>query len=85
MQNRARSSWLPLAVAFLLLAPAASAVTIDSVTAGDPGNTCDTQSQGCFGAVVNGVCNGTVIDTEPARPRCHGTLLPDGTCTGPVF
>ena len=39
----------------------------------------------CIGAVVNGVCNGTVIDTEPMRPRCHGTLLPDGTCTGPVL
>ena len=39
----------------------------------------------CIGAVVAGVCNGTVIDTEPMRPRCHGTLLPDGTCTGPVF
>ena len=39
----------------------------------------------CIGAVVNGVCNGTVIDTEPRRPRCHGTLLPDGTCTGPVL
>ncbi len=39
----------------------------------------------CIGAVVNGVCNGTVIDTEPMRPRCHGTLLPDGSCTGPVF
>jgi len=39
----------------------------------------------CIGAVVNGVCNGTVIDTEPARPRCHGTLLPDGSCTGPMY
>ena len=39
----------------------------------------------CIGAVVNGVCNGALIDTEPMRPRCHGTLLPDGSCTGPVF
>jgi len=27
-------------------------VTIDWVTVGDPGNACDTQSQGCFGAVA---------------------------------
>jgi len=38
----------------LFTASAASAVvTIDWVTVGDPGNTCDTQSQGCFGAVPN--------------------------------
>jgi formylglycine-generating enzyme required for sulfatase activity len=30
----------------------ASAVTIDWVTVGDPGNTCDTQTEGCFGAVA---------------------------------
>ena len=39
----------------------------------------------CIGAVVNGVCNGTMIDTEPTRPRCYGTLMPNGTCTGPMF
>jgi formylglycine-generating enzyme required for sulfatase activity len=37
--------------AFLLGAPA-SAVTIDWVAVGDAGNTCETQSQGCFGAVA---------------------------------
>jgi hypothetical protein len=42
---------LPLACAFLLGAPA-SAVTIDWVGVGDAGNTCETQSQGCFGAVA---------------------------------
>jgi len=56
-QNRARSSWLPLVVAFFLLAPAVSAVTIDWVTIGDPGNACEVQPAsgpvpgGCFGAV----------------------------------
>ncbi len=45
-----RLLWLPLAL--LLLAPAASAVTIDWVTVGSPGNACDTQSEGCFGAVA---------------------------------
>lgn len=39
----------------------------------------------CIGAIVNGVCRGSVIDTNPQRPRCHGVLMPDGSCTGPVF
>jgi len=38
----------------------------------------------CIGAVVNGVCHGSVIDTNPARPRCYGTML-NGQCTGPMF
>ncbi len=42
---------LPVVVAFFLSAPVAPAVTIDWVTVGDPGNACDTQPQGCFGAV----------------------------------
>jgi len=42
-----------LALAALLFAPPAHAVvTIDWVTVGDPGNACDTQSQGCFGSVA---------------------------------
>ena len=41
---------LPLAA--LLLALPASAVTMDWVTVGDPGNACDPQSQGCFGSVA---------------------------------
>jgi len=46
---------LLLLAAFLLcLAPAASAVTLDWVSVGDPGNACDTQAQGCFGAVAYG-------------------------------
>ena len=51
MRNFARTSWLPLSAAFFLLAPVASAVNIDWVTVGDPGNSCDPQDQGCFGAV----------------------------------
>ena len=35
------------------IALAAHGVTIDWVTVGDPGNACDTQSQGCFGSVAD--------------------------------
>jgi formylglycine-generating enzyme len=35
-----------------LLAASASAVTVEFVPVGNPGNACDTQSQGCFGAVA---------------------------------
>jgi hypothetical protein len=38
----------------------------------------------CIGAVVNGVCHGSVIDADPARPVCHGTWI-GGQCTGPKF
>jgi formylglycine-generating enzyme required for sulfatase activity len=38
--------------AVLLLSAPASAVTIDWVPIGNPGNACDVQSQGCFGAVA---------------------------------
>jgi formylglycine-generating enzyme len=52
MRNPARSLRLPLVAVFLLLAPPASAgVTIRWVPIGNPGNPCDPQSQGCFGAV----------------------------------
>ena len=41
-----------LVLAALLFAlPAHAEVTFDWVTVGEPGNACDTQSQGCFGAV----------------------------------
>jgi formylglycine-generating enzyme required for sulfatase activity len=41
-----------LVLAALVFAlPAHALVEIDWVTVGDPGNACDTQSQGCFGAV----------------------------------
>jgi len=57
MMNWLRSiRLLPLwrvAFLWLALAPAASAVMVlDWVTVGDPGNACDPQSQGCFGAVA---------------------------------
>ena len=42
---------LAVVAASLWLASAASAVDLDWVTVGDPGNACDSQSQGCFGAV----------------------------------
>jgi formylglycine-generating enzyme required for sulfatase activity len=48
----ARTFWLLLAVAFFWFTTPASAVDVDWVTVGDPGNACDTQSQGCFGAVA---------------------------------
>jgi formylglycine-generating enzyme required for sulfatase activity len=43
----------------LLLSAPASAVTMDWTTVGNPGNSCETQSQGCFGAVGYGYRIGT--------------------------
>ena len=54
MGNRALSLWLPLAAAGLLLGPAASAVNIDWVYIGNPGNPADTASN-CFGASCGAV------------------------------
>ncbi len=51
MPISARSLWLPLVAASLWLAPAASAVSIDWVTVGDPGNACEPISGACFGSV----------------------------------
>jgi formylglycine-generating enzyme required for sulfatase activity len=43
---------LPALLGLLLATgPTASAVTIDWVTVGDPGNTCDSVTYGCFGSV----------------------------------
>ena len=36
----------------LVVGATVQAVTFDWVTVGDRGNACDTQSQGCFGAVA---------------------------------
>ena len=44
---------LPVALLWLLWAANASAVVVDWVTIGDPGNACDPQSQGCFGSVAD--------------------------------
>jgi len=49
-----RSCALRVLGLMLLLCAPASAVTIDWTAIGDPGNACDTQSQGCFGAVGHG-------------------------------
>jgi formylglycine-generating enzyme required for sulfatase activity len=56
MNARSFQRWLLLPMASLLTAlvmvPAASAVvTIDWLTVGNPGNGCETQVEGCFGAV----------------------------------
>ncbi|MBW1686668.1 MAG: SUMF1/EgtB/PvdO family nonheme iron enzyme, partial [Deltaproteobacteria bacterium] len=44
---------LLVVAALLFVLPAHAEVTFDWVTVGGPGNTCETQSQGCFGAVAN--------------------------------
>lgn len=38
----------------------------------------------CIGAVVNGVCHGTIITPPDLQPRCYGTFL-NGECIGPKF
>lgn len=38
----------------------------------------------CIGSVVAGKCHGNIIDTNPARLKCHGEML-GGSCTGPQF
>jgi MYXO-CTERM domain-containing protein len=50
-ENCARRLALCAALSVFAVAPMASAVSIDWTLVGDPGNACDTQSQGCFGAV----------------------------------
>jgi ELWxxDGT repeat protein len=44
---------LQLVTAALFLAPAASAITLEWRTVGDPGNSCDPQPLGCIGAVAD--------------------------------
>ena len=43
--------WLA-ALLILFLAPPASAISVDTAAVGNPGNACETQTQGCFGAVA---------------------------------
>jgi hypothetical protein len=38
----------------------------------------------CVGAVVNGVCHGTIIEDGGNHPTCHGEMI-NGQCTGPMF
>jgi hypothetical protein len=41
-----------MVAALLFVLPAHAEVTMDWLTIDDPGNACDTQSEGCFGAVA---------------------------------
>jgi formylglycine-generating enzyme required for sulfatase activity len=55
MCSSVRSLWLPVWTALLWLASPASAVTVDWVAVGNPGNACNPQTStppGCFGAVA---------------------------------
>ena len=52
LRLRSLKFWLSLNAALLLFVPTASAVNIDWVTVGGAGNACDTQSNGCYGAVA---------------------------------
>lgn len=38
----------------------------------------------CIGAVVNGVCNGTIQQNGAMPLTCHGQMV-GGICTGPMF
>lgn len=41
-------------------------------------------SEECIGAVVNGVCHGSILPKPGYRKTCHGTMI-NGQCTGPMF
>lgn len=38
----------------------------------------------CIGAIVNGVCHGSILPKSGYRPTCYGQML-SGRCTGPMF
>lgn len=38
----------------------------------------------CVGAIVAGVCHGTILPKQATHPTCHGQML-NGSCTGPMF
>jgi hypothetical protein len=38
----------------------------------------------CIGAVVNGVCHGTINPSIQPVARCYGTMIND-QCTGPMY
>jgi hypothetical protein len=38
----------------------------------------------CIGAVVNGVCHGTINPSIQPMARCYGTMI-NGQCTGPMY
>lgn len=41
-------------------------------------------SDECIGAVVNGVCHGSILPKSGYHKTCHGTMI-NGQCTGPMF
>lgn len=41
-------------------------------------------SDECVGAIVNGVCHGSIIPKTGYHRTCHGQML-NGQCTGPMF
>ena len=89
----ARSFWLWLIAALLFLWLTGCAELGSRFV--DPGSRIDALEQGrvgtpvyradeCIGAVVNGVCHGSVIAPPDLKPRCYGAML-NGQCTGPMF
>lgn len=42
------------------------------------------RAEDCIGAVVNGVCNGTISPSAAQPKRCYGEMI-NGQCTGPMF
>lgn len=38
----------------------------------------------CVGAVVNGICHGSILPNGGPHQVCHGEML-NGACTGPTF
>ncbi|MFK0572225.1 hypothetical protein [Endozoicomonas sp.] len=38
----------------------------------------------CIGAIVNGVCHGSILPKSANHPTCHGQMI-NGQCTGPMF
>ena len=56
---RLRVCLLSFCVALVQLGSAASAVTMEWTAVGNPGNACDVQPQGCFGAVGYSYAIGT--------------------------
>ncbi|MNG20447.1 hypothetical protein D3C84_1047020 [compost metagenome] len=41
-------------------------------------------ADGCIGAVVNGVCHGTINPSIQPVAHCYGTMISD-QCTGPLY
>lgn len=38
----------------------------------------------CIGAVVNNVCQGSILPKTATHPTCYGEMI-NGRCTGPLF